>query len=346
MRLNRRFAPELYLDVVPITSGANGVRIGGDGEVIEHAVCMRAVRSRPISWISCSNAATSRLEEMAAFGRRLGAIHEGAAPCRCGGRVVRALRQRSKPVCWKTFASALQRGRSRLSTQEEIRALAAAIRCASLDCTRGLDGCLVAKPDECASVMAICIRGNVARYGGRLIAFDCLEFEPAFRWIDVADEIAFLYMDVFAESHLAHATAFLNGWLAQTGDFGACRLAQALCGQSGGRAREGRGDSAGSRATCRYVRMARGFLSRTHRHASCSCADFPVPENPGSRRDWRRSWAVLVPLRCRAQANGWASRKAPRLHRACSRACTPQIATANLYAAPGRMRARSTGTAA
>src|SRR5690348_7642840 len=41
VRLNRRFAPELYLDVVPITTGDHGARIGGDGEVIDHAVCMR-----------------------------------------------------------------------------------------------------------------------------------------------------------------------------------------------------------------------------------------------------------------------------------------------------------------
>jgi aminoglycoside phosphotransferase family enzyme len=32
---------------------------------------------------------------------------------------------------------------------------------------------------------------NVVRYAGRLIAFDCIDFEPAFRWIDVAEEIAF-----------------------------------------------------------------------------------------------------------------------------------------------------------
>jgi aminoglycoside phosphotransferase family enzyme len=31
---------------------------------------------------------------------------------------------------------------------------------------------------------------NVVRSSGCLIAFDGLEFEPAFRWIDVAEEIA------------------------------------------------------------------------------------------------------------------------------------------------------------
>ena len=33
LRLNRRFAPELYLDVVPICGDAKAPRIGGDGPV-------------------------------------------------------------------------------------------------------------------------------------------------------------------------------------------------------------------------------------------------------------------------------------------------------------------------
>src|SRR4030095_1584308 len=39
--LNRRFAPGLYLDVVPVTSTAAGVRIAGDGVVVDWAVRMR-----------------------------------------------------------------------------------------------------------------------------------------------------------------------------------------------------------------------------------------------------------------------------------------------------------------
>lgn len=45
LRLNRRFAPQLYLGVRAIRRIAGGLRVdgetAGDGEVIEHAVCMR-----------------------------------------------------------------------------------------------------------------------------------------------------------------------------------------------------------------------------------------------------------------------------------------------------------------
>jgi aminoglycoside phosphotransferase family enzyme len=37
LRLNRRFSPDLYLDVVPITGTPDAPRIGGDGKAIEFA---------------------------------------------------------------------------------------------------------------------------------------------------------------------------------------------------------------------------------------------------------------------------------------------------------------------
>ncbi|MCW8845832.1 MAG: hypothetical protein OQK99_08355, partial [Gammaproteobacteria bacterium] len=41
IRLNRRLAPDLYLNVVSITGSDSGPQLNGDGEVLEHAVRMR-----------------------------------------------------------------------------------------------------------------------------------------------------------------------------------------------------------------------------------------------------------------------------------------------------------------
>jgi aminoglycoside phosphotransferase family enzyme len=41
VRLNRRLAPDVYLGVVPVTRSDQGVRVEGDGEVVEWAVKMR-----------------------------------------------------------------------------------------------------------------------------------------------------------------------------------------------------------------------------------------------------------------------------------------------------------------
>ena len=42
LRLNRRTAPQIYLDLIPITSTEGGdVRLGGTGKIVEWALCMR-----------------------------------------------------------------------------------------------------------------------------------------------------------------------------------------------------------------------------------------------------------------------------------------------------------------
>src|SRR5690606_11850124 len=41
LRLNRRFSPDLYLDVVPIAGSPAQPRVGGDGDPVEYAVKMR-----------------------------------------------------------------------------------------------------------------------------------------------------------------------------------------------------------------------------------------------------------------------------------------------------------------
>jgi predicted kinase len=49
-------------------------------------------------------------------------------------------------------------------------------------------------------------------------AFDCIEFDPALRWIDVIDDIAFPVMDFSARGRSNFAFRLLNAWLDRTGD--------------------------------------------------------------------------------------------------------------------------------
>jgi predicted kinase len=65
---------------------------------------------------------------------------------------------------------------------------------------------------------------NVVLRNGRLLAFDCMEFSDAFRWIDVADEVAFLLADLKVRGWPIHAHAFLSGYLVECGDYAACRV--------------------------------------------------------------------------------------------------------------------------
>ena len=61
--------------------------------------------------------------------------------------------------------------------------------------------------------------GNLAWVNDKLLVFDCIEFNPELRWIDIQSEIAFFYMDLLQRGHADWAWLFLNLWLEQTGDY-------------------------------------------------------------------------------------------------------------------------------
>src|SRR5690606_16050281 len=74
LRLNRRFARDLYIEVCEVTASDGEAKMAGQGEVLEHAVRMRQFgRSAELDRLLRDE----RIEpaEMEAFGRRLADIH-------------------------------------------------------------------------------------------------------------------------------------------------------------------------------------------------------------------------------------------------------------------------------
>jgi predicted kinase len=67
-------------------------------------------------------------------------------------------------------------------------------------------------------------RGNIAVLDGEPLIFDCIEFNPALRWIDTASELAFLLMDLSHAGESAQARRLLNRYLQHTGDYAGLAL--------------------------------------------------------------------------------------------------------------------------
>ena len=65
---------------------------------------------------------------------------------------------------------------------------------------------------------------NVVRWRGRLVPFDAIEFDPALRCIDVANDLAFLTMDLAARGRPDLRMAVLNAWAESLGDYAALPL--------------------------------------------------------------------------------------------------------------------------
>jgi predicted kinase len=53
----------------------------------------------------------------------------------------------------------------------------------------------------------------------KVILFDCIEFNPMLRWIDVISEVAFLFIDLLHFGYSRYAYRFLNRYLQHTGDY-------------------------------------------------------------------------------------------------------------------------------
>ena len=66
--------------------------------------------------------------------------------------------------------------------------------------------------------------GNIALVRGRPLIFDCIEFNPDLRWIDVVNEVAFMVMDLEERGRPEYARRFLNRYLEQTGDYAGLSL--------------------------------------------------------------------------------------------------------------------------
>jgi aminoglycoside phosphotransferase family enzyme/predicted kinase len=218
VRLNRRFAPDLYLEARPITVIDGAVHMGGSGEPIEHAVKMLQFR-RDEELDTLLAKASITPAELTAFGQDLATIHAGlpvAEPPSTWGdpQAIRAMIAKNLEECAQAsvvFDYASEVSSLRPELEHHLEALA------PLMAERRAGG----RIRECHGDLHA---ANIVRRDARLVAFDCIEFEPAFRWIDVAEEIAFLLADLDARGHPKHEQALLGGYLTRSGDFQACRL--------------------------------------------------------------------------------------------------------------------------
>jgi len=66
--------------------------------------------------------------------------------------------------------------------------------------------------------------GNICLYDGRYVPFDCIEFNPKFRFIDCISDVAFLSMDLRFLNNPQLAGIFLSEYCEQSGDWEGLKL--------------------------------------------------------------------------------------------------------------------------
>ncbi len=209
LRLNRRLAPEIYLDLVGFRGTPQQPRLDGEGVVIEYAVKMRRFQQRELlSQTPPDQAELSELaRQIAGFHQRIprapadSAWGSPEAVLRPMEENFRQIRELKHPLLESERLGGLQNWTESFlagaRTLLEERREAGKIR-------------------ECHGDLHL---GNITRFEGRLMPFDGIEFNPALRWIDTLSDLAFLLMDLQHRGLTQAAAQLLNDYLEQTGDY-------------------------------------------------------------------------------------------------------------------------------
>jgi hypothetical protein len=217
IRLNRRLAPSLYLDVVAICGTLSEPRWDRSGPAIEYAVRMREFPEHALLPAAIARGAIDP-EQIGALAERIAAFHGSARralPHTRHGTPAdvlelaidnfRDLAALETPALrpWLTFLEGWTRREFvRLEASLERRRRQGRVR-------------------ECHGDLHL---GNIAMIEGTATPFDCIEFNERMRWSDVMSDAAFLSMDLGAHGRADLADRFLNCYFEESGDYDGARV--------------------------------------------------------------------------------------------------------------------------
>ncbi len=221
VRINRPWAPDVYLGVVPITRDAGGMRFEGNGVVIDWAVKMRRL---PESATLRSRLQDGLLElcDLERVARRIAATHQQAS------RVVadQALEanaefRRCSSENWE-FARTLNAEIIEPQVLERLQTL-------SVDWMQRYEATLVqrAADGRIRDVHGDLRLEHVFLFPERampndIVVLDGIEFSPGLRRIDVAADMAFLVMELNFVGRRDLAESFAAIYFSETNDVTGC----------------------------------------------------------------------------------------------------------------------------
>ena len=210
IRLNRRLAPNIYLEVVPVTGSENAPRLGGDGPVLEWAVKMHAFPADA----TLDREARLGAEQIDAIADRVAVFHATIEPAPATSAFG------SPDSVMAPVAANFVHLRS-LTPPDELLPRLQRLEAWSLAEGERLRDHFAARKArgfvrECHGDLHL---GNIAWVAGEPLIFDAIEFNPDLRFIDVVNEIAFLTMDLRHRGRDDLAWRCLNRYLEQTGDY-------------------------------------------------------------------------------------------------------------------------------
>jgi uncharacterized protein len=205
LRVNRRTAPELYLDVIPVTRGEGGtLRLGGEGEAVEWVLRMRRFAQAQL-YDRKAEEGRLALAAMQPLAEVIAGFHASADRVLSPDQPVLPLANILSDNAQVFAANAddiPQQAALELSqaSRDKLAALTPLLE------ARGRGGYV----RHCHGDLHL---RNIVEIDGVPVLFDAIEFDDRLATIDVLYDLAFLLMDLGKRGLRPHANALLNAYL-------------------------------------------------------------------------------------------------------------------------------------
>jgi aminoglycoside phosphotransferase family enzyme/predicted kinase len=216
--MNSAIAPELYLEVVPITQAGDKFSLSGEEEAVEYALKMRQFPQENL-FINLFEAGKLSIEQMEELGKIVAQFHAKAATndyISSFGTVAKVR---------EAFDENYQQTEQyvgRVQTQQQLvetKAFTDSFFAEREDLFQArIDN---HKIKECHGDLHL---KNICLWQDKIQLFDRIEFNEPFRFVDVMYDVAFAVMDLDARGRKDFGNAFLNTYLEQTGDWEGVQL--------------------------------------------------------------------------------------------------------------------------
>jgi len=217
LRLNRRFAAQIYLGVIEIRGTADAPRLHGKGAVIDYALQMIEFPQQALlSHHAADGTLTATMID--AIAERVNELHaKGASASQdstfgSAHSVRRWSEENLTQIANAIPASLMPASFARLQhwyqanadLQEQIE-------------RRRHDG----RVRDCHGDLHL---DNMALIDNEVMPFDCIEFNPELRWIDTISEAAFVAMDLQARGYPGFGWRFISRYFENSADYEAIGL--------------------------------------------------------------------------------------------------------------------------
>ena len=213
LRLNKRIASDIYLEVLPISKKDNNYILDLDDNIDDYVLKMRQFPQETllINMFKSGNLTQDLIKEL---GKTVANFHKNTPTndyIKTFGNI-EIIRESidSNYQATKKYIGIVQ-------TQEKYQ-----------DCQQFTDNFLIRKKNallqrisedkirECHGDLHL---KNICYWHDQLYLFDCIEFNEPFRFVDVIYDVAFTIMDLDARGRFDLGNIFLNSYLEETGDW-------------------------------------------------------------------------------------------------------------------------------